>query len=126
MKPTTAVLLILLVSAAAHAADAPAPANLRWVRSASGYAPPQGAYVGGMEDGVPLYVCRAPYASGVYPGKLVKGNCNISYDNKEIPTRDFEVLVGAGGQWAAPAPNFAGAFALEFQTSTRIFSYPVF
>lgn len=83
---------------------------LHWVRSGTGYGLPPDAFVGGTEDGQPLVVCRAPYLAGVYPGKVVKGNCNISYNSSEVYQHVYEVLAGNDGRWAPPQPGLAGAF----------------
>lgn len=88
----------------------PATGSLRWVPGGTGMAVPADAVIGGSEDGIPLPVCRATYAGGLYPGKLVKDNCNISYDSREIYTHGFEILAGTGAHWGAPQPGFQGAF----------------
>ena len=42
-----------------------------------------GALVAGEEDGNPLIVCQAEYAGGLYPGKLVNGQCHFGYRGLE-------------------------------------------
>lgn len=87
----------------------PAAGALRWVPSGTGQPTPANAVAGGVEDGAPLLVCRAAYYAGVYPGKLVKGNCNIAYAGREIYMHEFEVLTGSGARWGPPRPGFADA-----------------
>jgi hypothetical protein len=108
LVPVSFAILAILLAAGekAQAQDG----ILHWVHTGNGYSIPPDAFVGGSEDGQPLFVCRAPYLAGVYPGKVVKGNCNISYDGHEIYQHDYEVLAGAGGHWGPPQPNLAGAF----------------
>jgi len=54
---------------------------------------PENAVVGGYESGRNLIVCRAEYADGIHPGKLVDCSCNIGYGDLEIVSNKFEVLV---------------------------------
>ncbi|MFQ5526358.1 MAG: DUF3421 domain-containing protein [Thermoanaerobaculia bacterium] len=63
---------------------------------------PEGALSGGWEPGRPdLYVCRARYADGDHPGKLVGSYCNIGWGRKEHALADYEVLVAPAelAQW---------------------------
>ncbi|MEO8676062.1 MAG: DM9 repeat-containing protein [Casimicrobiaceae bacterium] len=94
--------------------------NVQWVRAGQGHAVPAG-FAGGYERGQPLFVCRGPYANGVYPGKIVNGICDISYGNREIALDDYEVLVGSGGQWGAPQPGYAGAFVAGGENGAPLF-----
>jgi len=60
---------------------------------------PENAFVGGNENGSDLYVCRAKYEGDLIPGKIVSGNCNISWQTSEIVIEnDFEVLVTKSGK----------------------------
>ncbi len=63
-----------------------------WV-PAEGGAIPQGAVLGGSENGQPLFICRAQYNGGVHPGKVVGQNCNIGWGGREILNPTYEVLV---------------------------------
>jgi len=54
---------------------------------------PNNAVVGGFEPGRNLVVCRAEYADGIHPGKLVDCGCNIGYGDLEIVSDKFEILV---------------------------------
>jgi len=55
---------------------------------------PSNSIVGGYENGRNLYVCRASYKGDLIPGKIVQGNCNISYGGFEIVVKNgFEILV---------------------------------
>ncbi len=118
---TTPTLWMALCALLAGAAPAVAQTGFQWVRSATGAIIPGGAYVGGQEDGTPLLICRAPYLSGVYPGKMVKGNCNISYGGQEIYLHDYDILVGQGGQWAPAQPGMAGAFIAGFENGGPLY-----
>jgi hypothetical protein len=46
-----------------------------------------------------LYVCRAAHGSGVHPGKLVGGACNIGFGGDELEKRQYEVAAYVGGSW---------------------------
>lgn len=59
---------------------------------------PSNAVAGGYEPGRTLYICQA-YLNGVQPGKVVAGNCNITYGGQEIPMSNFRILVGNGFRW---------------------------
>lgn len=54
---------------------------------------PEDAVVGGFVPAGNLIVCRAEYADGIHPGKLVDCSCNIGYGDLEIVSNNFEVLV---------------------------------
>lgn len=61
---------------------------------------PPNAFIGGTETSPTtgqertLPVCRARYGDTTHPGKVVAGQCNISYAGREYEMRQFEVLVG--------------------------------
>jgi hypothetical protein len=59
----------------------------------AGPAVPANAVPGGQAGEVTLPVCRASYQGGVYPGKVVDGNCNIDWGGKEVVLTKFEVLI---------------------------------
>lgn len=63
-----------------------------WMRAEGGQVP-AGAFPYGEERGRPLYVCRAPYAGGMHPGKLVGTSCNFGYGGLEVQSPNYEVLV---------------------------------
>ena len=74
-----------------------------WVKT-SGVVP-SNAVVGGREGKQKLFVCRAYYKDGVYPGKVVSygsevfgqdisGACYFSYQGQEVHSEHFEVLIG--------------------------------
>lgn len=73
-------------------------ASIRW-QAAPGGALPPGTFAGGQEPGRLLYVCRAAYRSGIHPGKVVAGRCNIGWGGKEIVLGGYEVMVAG-----APVP----------------------
>ncbi len=68
----------------------------RWIPIAVGQPIPVNAAVGGAEQGQSLYLCRGNYKNGQHPGKVVKGNCNITWGGKEIPLvgQGFSVYLG--------------------------------
>ncbi len=98
----TAAILVLAASL-----DSPAQSQkvdgwsepLRWTALKKDDPVPRAALVGGDEGGRPLYVCRAPYAGGLHPGKVVSGSCNIGYGGKEVGLDRFEVALDARGRW---------------------------
>ncbi len=65
----------------------------RWVDVAANQPIPPRAVVGGYERGAPLFICHAEYLNGMHPGKIVGGNCNISYNGSEMPMTRYQVLV---------------------------------
>lgn len=75
-------------------ATKPGKMSLEW-GSPSGAMMVQGGYNDMSEGfgGYPLSVCQAPYKDGLHPGKLWKGNCNIGWGGKEIPLKDYKVLI---------------------------------
>lgn len=99
----------------------PATGSLRWVPSGAGAALPADAVAGGSEDGQPLVVCRSAYAGGVFPGKVVKGNCDIAHDGQEVPLRGYEVLTGTGARWGAAEPGFKGAFVAGAENGQPVY-----
>lgn len=60
---------------------------------------PMNAVIGGQEPGRVLYICQASYDNGVHPGKVIGDRCNITFDGREIPRSNFNVLVGYGYSW---------------------------
>lgn len=96
-----------------------ASAQDRWVPISVGQAIPVNAAVGGAEQGESLYICRGDYKDGQHPGKVVKGNCNITWGGKEIPLvgQAFSVFLGdvrwenkvRGTSWATRTAIVGGA-----------------
>lgn len=64
-----------------------------WIDANPAQPIPRFAVVGGIEHGSPLYICHANYNKGVHPGKIVAGNCNISWGGKEISVPQYQILV---------------------------------
>ncbi len=64
-----------------------------WIGMRSGDLLPPNVVIGGYQQDGPLYVCQARFHGGVHPGKIVVGNCNISYDGEEIIMHRYQVLV---------------------------------
>ncbi|MFN4014393.1 MAG: DUF3421 domain-containing protein [Reyranella sp.] len=55
-----------------------------------------------MPDGLPVYVCIAPYGGGVHPGLTGAwtDRCIIGYGGREFPATSFKVLTGRA-RWQA-------------------------
>lgn len=64
-----------------------------WVNHNVAQPIPRLAVIGGLENGAPLFICHAAYNNGIHPGKIVAGNCNISYAGQEIPMQNYQILV---------------------------------
>lgn len=47
---------------------------------------------GGVEQGRPLYICRAMYGDQIHLGKVVANNCNIAVQDTEVRVPTYEVL----------------------------------
>ncbi|HYY57681.1 MAG TPA: DM9 repeat-containing protein [Pyrinomonadaceae bacterium] len=82
-------------------------ARVQWVETRFGQPVPAGAIAlgqesSGLNNGVTQYVCRALYGSGMHPGKLIGGQCNIGYEGREVERPKYEVAVYAGGSWGRP------------------------
>ena len=84
------------------------PVQTRWIPYGSNKPqPPPGAVVIGQDLGNganrTIYVCRAQVgASGLIPGKVVAGRCNVPFGNKEFAETVYEVLIGNQGCFGFP------------------------
>lgn len=69
--------------------------QLDWTFATSGNVIPEDAVLGGVEAGgyEDLFICRANYRGGMYPGKIVQGNCNIAWGGREIILEEYETLI---------------------------------
>ncbi|KAG1755267.1 uncharacterized protein EDB91DRAFT_1098085 [Suillus paluster] len=68
---------------------------VHWTVGTLGLLPPTAIEGGHEANGELLYIARAPYASGLHPGKASSQSMWISYGNKEIViSGEFERLVG--------------------------------
>jgi hypothetical protein len=88
------------------------PVFYRWVPAGNGSIP-QFAFLGGWEKWQPqrgstaittqgpLYVCRASFNGGVYPGKVVGRGCNFSaaYGKEEVAS-SYQVLTAQSDQYS--------------------------
>jgi hypothetical protein len=128
--PRAIASLALLLLPFAHASGQPADIDAEraasayaWVRSDSNQPIPPDAVVGGREPDRLLYVCRAHYAGGTHPGKVVAGTCNIGYGGKEIVLPGYEILVGArAGSWRPLQDRgLAGAFVAGSEEGRPLF-----
>lgn len=73
--------------------------TIKWRPGRNGSVP-TGALVGGKDiNGEPLYVARAKYGRGLYPGKLACSHhgCYVSFNGEEHIVRSYEVLCHAKG-----------------------------
>ena len=46
--------------------------------------------VGVESNGQPLYLCSAAYQNSTHPGKIVNGQCNITWGGKEVSVASFQ------------------------------------
>lgn len=71
-----------------------------WVAT-SGTEIPEGAFVGGEDNGEPLLVGRAQHEGALLPGKVVAshGVCYVAWGGGEHGKSEYEVLVGSAA-WA--------------------------
>lgn len=88
-----------------------APAQLRsgggggslcWVGASNGQVPPR-AFVGGEDNGEPIYVTRANFQGALIPGKLLAshGTSYVAWGGAENACSEYEVLVDFHGNWQA-------------------------
>lgn len=96
-----AIVAIIVLACAALSSPA-----LAWAHGVVSHDPPEGVIVAGWEDNHPLYLCRAPYADGLHPGKVVGGMCMIGYGGAEQAIPNFEWGL-ASGFWASPTGGLA-------------------
>lgn len=93
-----------------------------WVPT-SGTAIPDGAFIGGEDNGESLIVGRALHEGALIPGKVVAshGVCYVAWGGGEHGKPDYEVLVGsaswAPGRGSSIPPNaLPGKFDFKFQS----------
>lgn len=66
--------------------------KIKWVTASNGSVP-KGAVMGFNRD-EDQYVCRAKWAGGIHPGKLIRGQaCFFGYGGGEKAVKSYEVLV---------------------------------
>lgn len=65
----------------------------QWINAYSNSPLPSNAVIGGHHKGQPFYICRAPFSNSVQPGKIVHGQCHITFGGNEIIAHNFQVLV---------------------------------
>lgn len=73
----------------------------RWVASGGGNVPPN-AFVGGQDNGEPLYVVRCNFQGGNIPGKLVPSHrtAYVPWGGVENAVPQYEVLCDCNARWA--------------------------
>jgi len=73
-----------------------------WVAAGSGSVPPR-AFVGGEDNGEPLYVARCQFQGCLIPGKLVPshGTAYVPWGGAENAVSNYEILCDFGGRWVA-------------------------
>jgi hypothetical protein len=95
------------------------PVPTRWIPYGSDKPqPPPGAVEIGQDLGNganrTIYVCRAQVgASGLIPGKVVAGRCNVPFANTEFRQTVYDVLIGNAGCFAAPHNSRAAFVAAD-------------
>jgi hypothetical protein len=79
------------------------PVHAGWVKGQGGQIPPNMIVAGQNRNGQPLYVCRAQYGGGVYPGTLGESSrdCSVPYEGRAYSLSDYEVLVDGGYSWVS-------------------------
>jgi hypothetical protein len=72
--------------------------GVQWV-PASGGSVPEGAFVGGEDNGAKVYVTRASHEGALLPGKLVEGHAcaYVPWGGEEHSKEQYEVLVVPAG-----------------------------
>jgi hypothetical protein len=78
------------------------PPKAQWIPTSShAPLPPNAIFVGNDSDGSPMYVGRAHHMGDHLPAKVIpsKKVAYISYDGKEIPYYNYEVLCNGNVQW---------------------------
>lgn len=113
-------LLLLTVGFVSYAQPNQAPpVPTRWIPYGSNKPqPPPGAVEIGQDLGNganrTIYVCRAQVgASGLIPGKVVAGRCNVPFENKEFAETVYDVLIGNMGCFAFPHNSRAAFVAAD-------------
>lgn len=71
---------------------------LRWINPVRGI--PDGAVVGDMRNGKPIFVARGFYKGRYYPGRTTKNMmaCIIGYKGREVRVVDFQILAFVSGK----------------------------
>jgi hypothetical protein len=104
--------------ASTEAQQAP-PVATRWIPYGSNQPqPPPGAVEIGQDRGNganrTIYVCRAQVgSSGLIPGKVVAGRCNVPFGNREFAQTVYDVLIGNMGCFAFPHNSRAAFVAAD-------------
>jgi len=103
-----------------------AHAEVFWAAGGRGYPLPANALLGGIDGagpntGTPLFVCRAIFADSVHPGKLIGGNCNISYGGREHEVAQYQVAVATRGAWGPAQRGYAGALVGGYEPGRTLF-----
>ena len=101
--------LKLLLAAAFFAVPFAAHAEVQWVQP--GAALPDGSdYVSvgteanNINAGTTLFVCRATFQKGTYPGKVIGGKCNVGWSGREYALSPYEIAAAGRGSyyWGRP------------------------
>ncbi len=95
-RRTFLALIVAILTMGASKKKAKRVKKYRWVTANGGDIPNGAAPQGHEATGESLYVCRANYEGGLYPGKIrgAFGGANIPYNGKEVKVNPYEVLVG--------------------------------
>lgn len=94
--------LTVFLGLLAMVGPAVAQQGAEWVSFKPGMLGPRLVSAGTMPDGLPVYVCIAPYGGGVHPGLtgVWTDRCIIGYGGREFPATYFKVLTGRA-RWQA-------------------------
>ena len=88
--------LSIIIALLASPGPAQAQQGPEWVAFRPGILGPRLASAGTMPDGLPVYVCIAPYQGGIHPGLtgVWTDRCHIGFAGREFPATFFKVLSG--------------------------------
>ncbi len=86
-----------------------------WVASTPSIGVPSDAAPAGVENGGPVYVCRAIYNNAYVVGKVVGGYCYIPFNGAEIQIQQYEALGGQASEslWGPPGVPSATPLAAD-------------
>ena len=115
MKYLAAILLgVLAASSATANAQHNRGAELHWVKAGNGPIDPRAVSVGTMADGLPVYVCYAPYRGGNHPGltAMFTEGCVIGFAGKTVDIKGHSILIGRG-RWVPASGGHVPPNAVE-------------
>ncbi|XP_053965072.1 uncharacterized protein LOC128867668 isoform X2 [Anastrepha ludens] len=86
-----------------------------WVVSSANYTPPNAVHAGHDTDLSPILVCRCFHNGDLLPGKAIPSRAcaYVSYEGREIPKSNFEILIGEGYDWVPASDGMLAPGAIE-------------